>query len=87
MHCWKATTPPRRLLAIGARTDTLVRAEQIPVALLPVLAGDLAGVALMQRLGVVYTQLRYRGTTAVDFARHKGDKQLLRALSTASRRL
>jgi tetratricopeptide (TPR) repeat protein len=76
-----------RLLAIGARTDTLVGPEQMPVALLPVASGDVAGVDLMQRAGVDYTQLRFRGMSALDVARQKGDQRLLRALESRSRRL
>ena len=65
----------------------MVGAEQMPVALLPVLAGDLAGIALMQRAGVDDSQLRFRGTTALDFARQSGDDRLLRAVDPGSRRL
>ena len=76
-----------RLLALGARTDALVGSEQMPVALLPVLSGDLAAIQLLQRAGVDYSQLRFRGASALDFARQKGDEQLLRVLEPSSRRL
>lgn len=77
----------RRLLALGARPTTLVGAEDMPVALLPVLSRDLEAIRLMQRHGVDYTQLRYRGMTAVDHARSIGDAKLLQALDPRSGRL
>jgi tetratricopeptide (TPR) repeat protein len=70
----------RRLLKLGARTDTLIGEEKMPVALMPVLLGDVESVRILQRAGVDYTRLRYQGTTAVDFARERGDGDLLKAL-------
>jgi hypothetical protein len=77
----------RRLIAIGARPDALVGPDKMPVALLPVLTGDLAGIALMQRSGINYSQLRYRGSTAIDWARQQGDENVLKALRPGGKQL
>jgi len=69
-----------RLLRLGARTDSLVGDEQIPVSLVPVLMQDVEGVTLLRRAGVDYSRVRFRGATATDFARSVGNAQLLRAL-------
>jgi hypothetical protein len=73
-------TTARRLLQLGARTDTPVGFDDMPVALIPVLARDLEGVKLMRQSRVDYSKLRYRGATAVDHAKQIGDRQLLEAL-------
>jgi len=70
----------RRLLALGARPETPVGAAAVPVALLPVLSGDVAGVRVMRKLGVHYSNLRYRGVTALDFAKQQGNQAMLSAL-------
>lgn len=74
----------RRLLALGARAETPIGETGIPVALLPVLDGDVAGVRLMRRLGVHYSNLRYRGATALDFAKQQGNQALLSALGNGN---
>lgn len=81
------TDVARRLLAIGARPDTLVGPERIPVALLPVVSRNFAAIELMRKAGVDYKQLRFRGLTALDVARQEGDEALLRAVDPGSRRL
>jgi tetratricopeptide (TPR) repeat protein len=70
----------RRLLKLGARTDSLVGEEKMPVALIPVLMRDLDAVQMLQRAGVDYARLRYRGVTAPEVARRNGDTELLRVL-------
>ncbi|MGZ5786070.1 MAG: hypothetical protein ACXWJM_09130 [Ramlibacter sp.] len=70
----------RRLLRLGARPDALVGLEQMPLALMPVLTGNLDSIRLMQRSGVDYSKLRYRGMTALDHARSIHDSRLLQAL-------
>lgn len=70
----------RRLVALGARPKATVGEMAIPVALLPVLDGDVAGVTLMRRLGVHYAQIRYRGATALDLAKQQGNEAMLSAL-------
>ncbi|MFL6664407.1 MAG: tetratricopeptide repeat protein [Rhizobacter sp.] len=77
----------RRLLALGAATDALVGAEQMPVALLPVVMADVDGIRLMRKAGVDYTKLRYQGSTALDHARAIGDRRLLEALDASGQKL
>jgi hypothetical protein len=45
-----------------------------------VLLGDPEGVLLMQRHGVDYMRLRYRGATGYDLAQRLGNAQVLKAL-------
>jgi tetratricopeptide (TPR) repeat protein len=73
----------RRLLKLGARTDVLV-GDEMPVALLPVMAQDVEGIRLMQKSGVDYSKVRYRGTTALDHARAHQDKKLMDVLDPKS---
>jgi tetratricopeptide (TPR) repeat protein len=77
----------RRLISIGARPDALVGHDEMPVALLPVFTADLPGIALMQKSGVDYAKLRYRGATALEWARQQGDENVLKALRTDAKRL
>jgi tetratricopeptide (TPR) repeat protein len=70
----------RRLLALGARAAIPVGDQGIPVALVPVLNGDVAGARLLRRLGVPYSKLRYRGVTALDFAKQQGNQAMISAL-------
>jgi tetratricopeptide (TPR) repeat protein len=76
-----------RLLALGAGPETPVTAAAIPVALLPVLDGNRTAIGVLQRAGVDYSKLRYRGSTALDFARQNGDDALLDALQPKGRTL
>jgi tetratricopeptide (TPR) repeat protein len=70
----------RRLLRAGARPDALVGFEQMPLALMPVLTGNLESIRLMQRSGIDYSKLRFKGMTALDHARSIHDAKLLQAL-------
>jgi Tetratricopeptide repeat len=72
----------RRLVALGARPQTPVSPVAIPVAFLPILSGDAAGVRVLRNLGVQYSKLRYRGATALDFAKQQGNQALLSALGS-----
>jgi tetratricopeptide (TPR) repeat protein len=76
-----------RLLSLGARPDALVSTEEIPVALLPVLERDVAAIGVMQRAGVDYSKVRYRGATALDFAKQIGDDALLKVLTPKENKL
>ena len=69
-----------RLLALGAGWRTPVTVAAVPVALMPVLDGNLPAIALLRRAGVDYSKLQYRGATAIDWAKEAGDDALLRAL-------
>ena len=70
----------RRLMRQGARPEALVGFEQMPLALIPVLTGNLDSIRLMQKSGVDYSKLRYKGMTALDHARGIHDTKLLQAL-------
>ncbi len=69
-----------RLLALGAGVETRVGGPDIPVAFLPVLDGDLAGVRLMRKHGVDYSKLKYRGRTGLDLAKQLGSEAMVSAL-------
>ncbi len=71
----------KRLLQLGARPETLVGYEEIPVALMPVMAGNVQAIRMMQRFGADYSKLRYLGATAVDIARESGNSELLQVLT------
>ena len=70
----------RNLLRLGARIDTPVGYDSMPVALMPVLAGNIDLVKLLQKFGADYGKISYQGATAFDFARQTGDTELLEAL-------
>ena len=70
----------RRLLALRARPDAAVGYEDMPLALVPVMEGNIEAVRLMREYGVDYSKLRYRGATAFDFAKQSGNSALLKAL-------
>jgi tetratricopeptide (TPR) repeat protein len=70
-----------RLLALGANPETSVTPAAIPVALLPVLDGNRTAVGVLQRAGVDYSKLRYRGSSALDLARQTGNDEILDALT------
>lgn len=74
----------RRLLKLGASPLANVGTGDMPVALLPVLSGNLDAIRLMRQSGVDYKKIQYRGSTAIDHARQIGDKRLLEALAPAS---
>jgi tetratricopeptide (TPR) repeat protein len=81
------TATARRLLRLGAQPMAEVGPEQMPAALIPVLTRDLESIRMLQRAGVDYTKLRYRGSTALDHARERDDDKLLHALDPRSGRL
>lgn len=70
----------QRLLRMGARTDTLVGPEQMPVWLVPVLVQDIEGVQLMRRAGVDYARVRFQGLSPAEIARRLDNAALARAL-------
>jgi tetratricopeptide (TPR) repeat protein len=74
----------RRLIRLGARTDTPVGAAGIPVAFMPVMALDPESIKLMQQSGVDYSKIRYQGLTAVDIAKRSGNSQLLQLIEHKS---
>ena len=70
----------RRLLTLHARPDAPVGYEDVPLALVPVMQGNIEAIRLMREFGVNYSKLRYRGATAMDFAKQSGNHALLDAL-------
>lgn len=74
----------RRLLSMGARGDAPIGADAIPLGVLVVIGGDVDGVRLLQRHGLDVAGLRYRGKTALDYARQSGDRKLIEALESKS---
>jgi len=72
----------KRLVALGAKPEAPVGDMNIPVALLPVIADDMAGIRTLRELGVDYGNLRYRGASAFDYAKARGDDALLDALGS-----
>lgn len=76
-----------RLLRLGASPLAEAGAEGMPSALIPVLSRDFDSIRALQRAGVDYAKVRFQGTSAVDYARSQGDKQLLQLLDPRSGRL
>lgn len=74
----------RRLIRLGARTDTPIGEAGMPVALIPVVAFDPESIKLMQQSGVDYSKLRYQGLTAVEAVKRSGNTQLLQLLDHKS---
>jgi tetratricopeptide (TPR) repeat protein len=70
----------RRLLALRARPDAPVGYQDMPLALVPVMEGNVEAIRLMREYGVDYSKLRYHGATAFDFAKQTGNSALLKAL-------
>jgi tetratricopeptide (TPR) repeat protein len=73
-------TAARRLLALGARPDVPIGESSMPVALLPLLSGDVDAVRLMQQNGVDYSKLKYRGATGLQIAKRIGNSALIDVL-------
>ena len=70
----------RRLLVLGARPDTSVGFGELPVALMPVLTGDIEAVRMMRHFGADYSMLHYQGETAFDYAKRSGNLAMLEVL-------
>jgi len=70
----------RRLLTLRARADTPVGPEDVPLALIPVLEQNLPEIRLLREFGVNYSRLKYRGHTAIEFAKQSQNRELLQAL-------
>jgi tetratricopeptide (TPR) repeat protein len=77
----------RRLLRLGAKPDTPVGYGNMPVALMPVMSGNLEIVKLMQEFGADYAKISYEGATAYDFAKQTGDTELMAVLNVKPRTL
>jgi tetratricopeptide (TPR) repeat protein len=77
----------RRLLRMGASPATPVGYGDLPVALMPVMSGNLGLVKLMREFGADYAKITYQGATAFDFAKQSGDSDLLQAIEPPPRTL
>jgi tetratricopeptide (TPR) repeat protein len=77
----------RRLLRLGAKTDIRVGYGDVPVALMPVMSGNIEMIKLLQEYGADYARLSYQGTTAFEFAKQTGDADLSEVLSRKPRTL
>src|SRR5262245_48337762 len=53
----------RRLVRLGAKPGSPVGYEDIPVALMPVMTGNVEIVRLLQQLGADYGKISYQGST------------------------
>jgi tetratricopeptide (TPR) repeat protein len=73
-------TAARQLLRLGAKPDTPVGYDSMPVALMPVLTRKIELIKLLQQFGTDYAKISFQGATAFDFARQTGDTDLLDAL-------
>ena len=80
------TATARRLLRMGASPSTLVGYSDLPIALMPVMSGNLDLVKLMRESGADYAKITYQGATAFDYARQTGDPDLLQALEPTTPR-
>lgn len=79
---FKDYSAARRLLSLGARGDAQVGAEEFPLGLLVVIGGDIEGVRLLQRYGVDFEKMRFRGMTALDYAKQTGNRTLVEVLES-----
>ena len=70
-----------RLLKLGAQPGLEVGAEGMPVALWPLISGDVEGVRVLQRAGYDYSKFRYHGGTAIQIARTSGNEEVVNALT------
>lgn len=76
-----------RLLRLGAKPDTPIGYGDVPVALMPVMTGNLGMIKLLQQFGADYAKIRYQGATAFEVAQQAGDTELLEALNHKPRAL
>jgi tetratricopeptide (TPR) repeat protein len=83
----KDFTVAKRLLKLGARPETPIGPDDMPVAFLPVIESDLDGVRLMRQSGVDYATLRFRGMSALDQAKATGDRRMIELLASHSERI
>ena len=71
----------RHLLALGAHPEFPAGPMGMPLALMPVMDGNLDEIRLMQHSGVDYSRLRFRGASALDYAKQSGNKDLVDLLT------
>jgi hypothetical protein len=71
-----------RLIRLGARPEAPIGPNQMPIALLPLIEGDLDGIRVMKKSGVDYSKLQYQGKSVLDMVRQTGDRKLIDALNS-----
>jgi tetratricopeptide (TPR) repeat protein len=74
----------KRLLELGAAPSRTVGSEGMPVAFLPIMTDNAAGVRLLKQHGADYEKLRFQGLKARDFARQLGRVKVLKVIDGAS---
>lgn len=72
----------KRLIRLGARLDAPIGSAQLPLALLPVIQGEVEGVLLMKKSGLDYSKLHYQGKSGLELAKLTGDRKLIDALAS-----
>jgi tetratricopeptide (TPR) repeat protein len=72
-----------RLLQVGASPQARVGPAAMPVALLPVLAGNIPMIRVFKRAGVDYANVQFQGATAIEIARRAGDRRVVEALGVS----
>lgn len=76
-----------RLVRLGARMDLPVGFNDLPVALIPVIAEDIDGIKQMKKLGVNYATLKVRGVSVLDEIKRSGNRRLIDALGAGASRI
>jgi len=76
-----------RLAHLGAKLDTPSGPYQMPVAMLPIVEGDLEGVKLMKKLGVDYSKLQYQGASVSEQVKRSGNRKLIEMLEVSKTEL
>jgi ankyrin repeat protein len=69
-----------RLLKLGASPQARVGPDEMPVALILVLTGNVEGIQAFKRAGVDFSRIEYRGLSAIDIARRSGDQRVIEAI-------
>ncbi len=75
----------KRLIKLGARPDREVGPQGVPLALVPVLEGDVDSIRFLRGLGLDYSKLRFQGATGIELARRSGNGQVIRAAGRADK--
>jgi tetratricopeptide (TPR) repeat protein len=70
----------QRLLALGARADEPVGMEEMPLAFMPVMEGNVDAIRMLKKAGVDYSKLRFQGTSALQIAKQMGNEELIAVL-------
>lgn len=70
----------KRLYKLGANPTLPVGEAGLPVALLPVVLLDYEGIAVFRGLGLDYSKISYRGSTALEYAKRTENVKLIEAL-------